>query len=85
VKPMKSWYQLYARVLAANHFCRVVEQLVSAQAVSLASVSVVRALIVSQVSVIPGLSQPGSPPEFIGLCLAVAAIIMIFVVIESYS
>jgi hypothetical protein len=51
---MKSWYQLYARVLAANHFCKMEEQLVSAQAVSLASVYVVRAL-----NCLPGLGDPG--------------------------
>ena len=40
---MKSWYQLCAKVVAASHFCRMVEQRAPAQAVSLASVSADRA------------------------------------------
>jgi len=32
---MKSWYQLYARMAAANHFYRMVEQLAPAQVASL--------------------------------------------------
>src|ERR1700686_5307908 len=39
VKPMKSWYQLYARMAAASQFCRMVGQLAPAQLASLGSVS----------------------------------------------
>jgi hypothetical protein len=58
---MKSWYQLYARMVAASQFCRMVEQLAPAQAVSLGSVSAVRAFS-TELELSPGLGERRAEP-----------------------